>query len=63
MAVKTTPVISLTGPVGLAYTIQSSTNLVFWQNLTNITSAQPTTAIFDVQHVAIEHEFYRAVSR
>jgi hypothetical protein len=55
--------LSLTGPAGLDYTIQSSTNLVSWQDLTNMTSVQLTTVIFDGQHVAFDHEFYRAVSR
>jgi hypothetical protein len=34
--------LSLTGPTGLRYTIQSSSDLISWQDLTNITTTLPT---------------------
>jgi hypothetical protein len=54
--------LSLEGPIGLNYTLQSSTNLISWRNLTNITATQPTNIIFDRLSPAAEHVFYRAYS-
>jgi hypothetical protein len=51
--------LSLLGPAGLAYTIQSSSDLVTWTDLTNITSVQPTLAL-DVPSPLHGHLFYRA---
>ena len=55
--------LSLEGPVGLAYTIQSSADLVSWQIVTNITSVQPTTVISDAQLSASKRLFYRAYTQ
>jgi len=55
--------LSLEGPTGLDYTIQSSTNLISWSNLTNITSADPTNVILDTLPAASERVFYRAYSQ
>jgi hypothetical protein len=52
--------LSLEGPTGLTYTIQSSTNLVSWQNLTNVIIAQPLNVIFSALPAASENMFYRA---
>jgi len=57
------PSLSLEGPTGLAYTIQSSTDLISWRNLTNITSVQGTNIIFDALPAASDHLFYRAYSQ
>jgi hypothetical protein len=53
----------LEGPTGLAYTIQSSTDLISWQTVTNITSVQPTTVILPAPSAASDHRFYRAYSQ
>jgi hypothetical protein len=55
--------LSLEGPIGLSYTIQGSTNLISWQTLTNFTSTQPTSVIFDPLPVASDRVFYRADSQ
>src|SRR4029077_18728582 len=55
--------ISLTGPPGLACTIQSSADLISWRNLTNITTTQAGTAAFDAQARVSNAQFYRAYSR
>jgi hypothetical protein len=55
--------LSLEGPTGLDYSIQSSTNLTSWQTLTNVTSLQPTVVIFDAMPAAAERAFYRAYSQ
>ena len=52
--------LSLEGPTGLAYTIQSSSDLVSWRNATNITSAQPINVIFDALRPESNRVFYRA---
>jgi hypothetical protein len=54
--------LSLTGPTGLAYTVQNSTDLVAWDNVTNFTSIQSTTVVLDALAPATDHRFYRAVS-
>src|SRR5439155_20188758 len=38
--------LSLEGPTGLEYTIHTSTDLMSWRNLTNITSIQPSSVIW-----------------
>jgi hypothetical protein len=55
--------LSLEGPTGQTYTIQTSTDLVAWRNLTNITTTQPTSAIFDALPVGSNRLFYRAYSQ
>ena len=55
--------LSLEGPTGLGYTIQTSTDLISWRNLTNITSAQGTNIILDALPAASERLFYRAYSQ
>jgi hypothetical protein len=55
--------ISLTGPPGLACTIQSSADLISWRNLTNITTTQAGTAAFDAQARTSSAQFYRAYSQ
>jgi hypothetical protein len=53
----------LTGPAGLAYTVQSSSDLISWQTVTNLTSIQPTTFISDVLPGTAARVFYRAYSQ
>ena len=55
--------LSLEGPTGLAYAVQTSTDMISWRNLTNITSAQPTSIIFDALPIASDRVFYRAYSQ
>ncbi|HXP61894.1 MAG TPA: hypothetical protein VN829_15470, partial [Dongiaceae bacterium] len=52
--------LSLTGPTGLAYTVQSSSDLISWQTVTNITPVQPTTVILRPLPSLADHAFYRA---
>jgi len=54
--------LSLTGAAGLPYTIQSSPDLISWQNVTNFTSIQPNTTILDAIYPSGNRMFYRAVS-
>jgi hypothetical protein len=53
----------LEGPTGLDYTIQSSTDLVSWQTVTNVIPAQSTTVILDALPATSERVFYRAYSQ
>ena len=55
--------LSLESPSGVPYTIQTSTDLIFWCDLTNITSAQGPNIILDALPSAADHEFYRAYSQ
>jgi hypothetical protein len=55
--------LSLTGPTGLAYTIEESTDLVSWRSLTNIISTQPTEVISDSLQALGGSAFYRAHSQ
>jgi len=55
--------LSMEGPTGLAYAIQSSTDLISWRNLTNITSVQPSIIVFDALPAASDRVFYRAYSQ
>jgi len=54
---------SLSGPVGVGCTIQSSTDLVSWRNVTNIVTTQPTSIIFDALSTSPAQVFYRAYSQ
>jgi len=55
--------LSLEGSAGLAYTVQSSIDLISWQTVTNITSAQPTALVFEARPSATDHMFFRAYSQ
>jgi hypothetical protein len=57
------PSLSISGPAGLAYTIQTSADLISWQNLTNITTAIDGRASVDVLPAAADRLFYRAYSQ
>ena len=52
--------LSLEGPMGTAYRIQTSTNLSSWRDLTNVTSVQSIRVSLDPQPGACL--FYRAVA-
>jgi hypothetical protein len=54
--------LSLSGPAGLGYTVQMSTDLVSWRNLTNFTSVQPDNFIYDLQLATSGRLFYRVFS-
>jgi hypothetical protein len=56
-------VLSLTGPTGVAYTIEKSSDLVSWSSLTNIISTQPTEVISDSVQAVGGSAFYRAQSQ
>ena|ERR1041384_5375231 len=53
----------VSAPAGLALTIQTSTDLISWRNLTNMTSAQAPSVIWDALPAASHHLFYRAYSK
>jgi hypothetical protein len=56
-------VFSLTGPIGARYTIQTSSDLVFWQDLTNLTTTISTTIIpIHPPPPHVGQNFYRAHS-
>jgi hypothetical protein len=55
--------LSLSGPTGLGYTIQSSTDLISWRNVTNIVITQPTSILFDALSTSPTQVFYRAYSQ
>jgi len=54
---------SLAGPVGLRYTIQTSTGLASWLDVTNFIGIQPTNVLFNLTPSGAERAFYRAFSR
>jgi hypothetical protein len=53
--------LSLTGPTGLGYTIQSSPDLISWRDLTNLTSTQPITVV-SYPEPGFGQGFYRALA-
>ena len=54
--------LSLEGPTGLDYTIQTSLDLISWQDVTKITSAQSGKIILDGLPISSGRTFYRAFS-
>jgi hypothetical protein len=52
--------LSVTGPTGLAYTIQSSTDLISWHDIIKITNTLPTTVISPPAPLDASKMFYRA---
>jgi hypothetical protein len=52
--------LSLTGPTGLAYAVQRSSDLIAWENVTNFTSELPTSEVLNLQPPGASHLFYRA---
>jgi hypothetical protein len=55
--------LSIAGPAGLGYTIQTSTDLVSWRDLISLTNGQPSTSILRLQTPSgVNHLFYRTVS-
>jgi hypothetical protein len=55
--------LSLTGPMGSAQTIQSSSDLISWQTVTNLIPVQPTTVIPFAPPTNSEPLFFRAYSQ
>jgi hypothetical protein len=55
--------LSSAGPTGLDYTIQNSTDLISWQDVTKITNTQSTQVILDGLPAALGRLFYRSYSR
>jgi hypothetical protein len=55
--------LSLTGPTGASYTIQSSSDLVSWHDLTNVVGLQATTVVPSTFSVGSGNVFYRAWTR
>jgi hypothetical protein len=53
----------LEAPTGLDYTIQTSTDLISWHDVTKITSAQSNKVVLDGLPADANHLFYRAYSR
>jgi hypothetical protein len=55
--------LSLEGPIGLDYTIQTSSDLVSWQDVTKISNAKSNKIILNGLPVAPGRQFYRAMSQ
>ncbi|PYK98466.1 MAG: cell wall-binding protein [Verrucomicrobia bacterium] len=55
--------LSLEGPTGLSYRIETSADLISWRNLTNLTSVQTDTVILGARPVTPDRVFYRACSQ
>ena len=55
--------LSLEGPTGLTYSIQSSTDLVSWDEVTKITSTQSSQVTLNGLPVGVGRTFYRAYSQ
>jgi hypothetical protein len=55
--------LSLEGPTGLNYTIQTSSDLASWQDVTKITNAPADIGITNDLPAASSHQFYRATSQ
>jgi hypothetical protein len=54
--------LSLEGPTGADYTLQSSTDLISWRDVRSITNIQSGPVILDGLPVTIDRQFYRAIS-
>ncbi|MBI2946685.1 MAG: hypothetical protein HYY23_03505 [Verrucomicrobia bacterium] len=54
--------LTVNGEIGRIYLIQSSTDLVAWDPVTNILSAAATIRITDSAPASLRQRFYRAVS-
>jgi len=54
--------LSLEGPTGLDYTIQTSIDLISWRDVTKITSSTSTTVILDALAATSANAFYRVHS-
>jgi hypothetical protein len=55
--------LSLEGPSGLGYAIQSSQDLITWHDVTTISNAASTKTLLDGLPAATDHQFYRVLSR
>jgi hypothetical protein len=55
--------LSLTGPVGLGYTVQTSTDLISWRNMTNFTATQSTSIITQARAANSDQLYFRAYSK
>ena len=55
--------LSLEGPTGLNYAIQSSADLISWHDVTKITNAPSEIVITSGLPAASSHQFYRATSQ
>jgi hypothetical protein len=55
--------LSLEGPAGLDYTIQTSSDLITWRDVTKISNAQSSKVILDGLPAASDRQFYRAISQ
>ena len=55
--------LSVQGPTELGYTIQTSTDLISWRDLSNIVDNQPTNLILDALPAPSDRVFYRAYSQ
>jgi hypothetical protein len=55
--------LSLEGPTGLDFTIQTSSDLVSWRDVTKIGNAQSSKVILDGLPASSDRQFYRATSQ
>jgi hypothetical protein len=54
--------LSLEGPIGMGYTIQSSTDLRSWRDVAKFTSTESSKIVFENLPAHSDHLFYRAFS-
>jgi hypothetical protein len=52
--------LSLEGPTGIDYTIQGSTDLISWSDVTKVTNTQSSKVILESLPATSKHQFYRA---
>ncbi len=57
------PALSLSGPVGLPYTVQASPDLATWRNVTNFVTAAPTNTVLNPIPTGAPRLSYRAYSQ
>ena len=55
--------LSLEGPADLEYTIQTSSDLVSWRDVTKISNAQSSKVLFEGLAASSDRQFYRAYSQ
>ena len=55
--------LSLAGPTGFDYAIQTSSDLISWRGVTTVSNAASTKIILDVLPATSDRQFYRAISQ
>ena len=55
--------LSFEGPTGLDYTIQTSSDLISWRDVTKISNPASTKIVLEGLRITSDRQFYRATSR